>query len=502
MKRIFGILLFLLLGAVAFQSFQCSSRELTTAKVAFSHQDYDKAIDFAQQEITKNPENGEAYMLIADSYMMKGNTKLAAEYALKAEKVIGDQNPQLSQRPKLLINKIWVEAYNMGVDNFNKYFSTKNNKFLDSAVNYFEIGKSVRPSMLDFYALSGQAYETRGDSIAALVEYKTYLEKAQKDLDIFKNNNFYIGIPRVDVIKKLGKPELTNGFAGTQGDSLITDLFKVDGKELYVFYKDHKKDLNFELQGLRYDPPANWLPNEQSQWVGFNTAPIAALAQMTYAKQKYEDALTYLKLLGTLEPSNTNANAFLVQVYQDMGQNDKAYSYIQELIKSDPKNKFYLVQLGDLYQLDKKYEPAIESYKKALDIDPTFEPALRNIASAYKNKASIKQNEIKLKLDADKNYKPNFDEYFPDLKESAKYFEEVAKTNKYKNDYKVYSELANIYYVLNDKDKLTDVVSKLETLQDQISKEDLQNYYVEMVKVYSQYVKNSEKLKEYQSKIK
>lgn len=501
MKRAFGLLFFLLIGAIAFQGFQCSSRELTTAKVAFANKDYDKAIDFAQQEITKNPGNGEAYMLIADAYLMKGNVKLAAENAMKADKVIDNKNPQLSQRPKMLLNKIWVESYNNGVDNFNKYFTTKNKKFLDSAINYFDVGKMVRPEMLDFYSLSGQALELRGDSIAAKAEYMAYVDKAKKDIDVLQQNEFYLGISRGDVLRKLGKPVLNQPLSGLQGDSLLTDLYQLNGKDLYLFYKDNKKDLNFKLEGVRYDPPANWLPSEQSQWTTFNTNPIAALAQMNYSKQKYQDALNYIKMLGILDPTNENVNAFMVQIYQDMGQMDQAYSYIRELIKNYPKNVTYLVQLGDLYQIDKKYDDAISYYQKALSIDPTNVAAIRNIASAYKNKASVKQNEIKLKLDQDKNYKPNPDEYFPELKESAKYFEQASKTDKYKNDYKVYAELANIYFVLDEKSKLNDAVSKLETLESYVPDEEKQYYYLEMVKTYSQYIKNSEKMKFYQEKL-
>jgi tetratricopeptide (TPR) repeat protein len=490
-----------MVGAIAFQGFQCSSRELTTAKVAFANKDYDKAIDFAQQEITKNPNNGEAYMLIADAYLMKGNIKLAAESAMKADKVIDSKNPQLAQRPKMLLNKIWVESYNSGVENFNKYFTTKNKKYLDSAINYFDIGKMVRPEMLDFYSLSGQALELRGDSIAAKAEYMTYLDKAKKDIDVLSENGFYLGIDRGDVLRKLGKPLLTTPLSDLQGDSLLTDLFQVKGKDLYLFFKDNKKNLNFKLEGLRYDPPTDWLPAEQSQWTTFNTTPIAALAQMNYAKQKFEEALKYIKILGILDPTNENVNAFLVQIYQDMGQMDQAYSYINELIKNNPKNVTYLVQLGDLYQIDKKYDNAISNYEKALSIDPTNISAIRNIASAYKNKASVKQNEIKLKIDQDKNYKPNTDEYFPELTKSAKYFELAAKSEKYKNDYKVYAELANIYYVLSEKSKLDDAISKLESLESYVPKEELQYYYLELVKAYSQYVKNSEKMKFYQDKL-
>lgn len=472
---------------------------MTTAKVAFKNGDYDKAMDFAHQELTKNPQSEEAYLLIADIYMMKGNLKKAAEFAVQADK-LPKKDSKLAQRPKLLINKIWVDCYNSGVENLNKYFSTKNDRFLDSAINYFEIGKTVRPEMLDFYAFLGQTYELRGDTLAALSEYTEYANKAKDELDWILSQGVYLNQSRRDLITKFGKPKLTTGISGSQGDSLLTDFYEIQGKDLYLFYKDNKKDLNFQLAGWRYNPPQHWLPNEQSQWNTYNVSPYAALAQINYFRKKYEEALKYVKLLGIIEPGNTNANAFLVQIYQDMGKMDEAENYLKQLIQENPKNKVYYAQLGDLYQTNKDFDKSIEFYKKALEIDPNYDIAIRNIAASYKNRASVTQAKIKEKMDADKNYKPNNEEFFPDLRESAKYFEMALRTEQYKNDYQVYSDLVNIYFVLDDKAKMNNYIEKLEELESKIPSHLKDYYYMELVKIFG-YTKKEDKMKYYQQKL-
>lgn len=498
------------MGALILQGFQCSSREMTTAKVAFKNGDYDKALDFAQQELTKNPQSSEAYLLIADVYMMKGNMKKAAEFAVKAEQV-PSKDPKLAQRPKMLINKIWVDCYNSGIDNFNRYFSTKNTKFLDSAINYFEVGKSVRPQMLDFYALIGQAYELRGDTLSALSEYTEYANKSKKELDWITSKSVYLTQARGELLAKFGKPKLTVGISGSAGDSLLTDHYEIEGKDVYFFYKDNKKDLNFSLSGWRYDPPKHWLPNEQSQWNVYNVAPYAALAQIYYFRKKYDEALKYVKILGVLEPGNTNANAFLVQIYQDMGKMDEAENYLKQLVRENPKNKIFYAQLGDLYQTNKEFDKSIENYKKALEIDPNYDIAIRNIASSYKNRASIVQAKIKEELDAEKKkeeadkkykstYKPNLEAYYPDLRESAKYFEMALRTEQYKYDYQVYSDLVNIYFVMDDKSKMNNYIEKLEQIESFIPQNQREYYYMELVKIFG-YTKNSEKMKFYQNKL-
>ncbi len=499
MKKLFFLILWLSIGTVAFQGFQCTSKELTTAKVAYNNKEYDRAIDYAQQEVAKNPTNTEGYLVLSQAYIKKEDWLNAAKSAKRADELQIGKIP--SQQPKLLLFQIWTEAYNRGVNNLNRYYSTNVSRFLDSASYYFNVGKTARPDLLDFYYLAGSVYEAKQDTAAAIQEYSKYVELAKNDIDVFQKNSFYIGTPRNDVIAKLGKPVLSTPGNFNEKDSTITDLYSIDNKDLFIYYKDNKKDLNYTLSGVRYDPPQNWLEAERSAFSPFNTLPIAALAQIYYSKGNYNQALNYLKLLGTLEPNNENANAFLVQIYQDMGKLDEAYSYVNELIQRNPKNKFYWTQLADMQQNSRNYDDAIKSYEKALEIDPLYHIAMRNIAAAYKNKASIIQKEQADKLDKDKNYKPVTDEYFPILRKSAEYFEKVAKTKQYMNDYRVYVDLSNIYFVLNDKDKLDQSLAKLESLESTVPEAEKEGYYLNMLKIYSD-LKRSDKVKEIQDKIK
>ena len=499
MKKFCLLIFWLAIGTVVFQGFQCSSKELTTAKVAYNNKEYDRAIDYAQQEVAKNPTNTEAYLVLAQAYIKKEDWMNAAQAAKKADNQKTTQIP--SQQPKMLLFQIWTESYNRGVNNLNKYYSANISRFLDSASYYFNVGKVARPDLTDFYYLMGTVYEAKKDTASAIKEYKQYVDLSKNDIDILQKNSLFIGISRNDVIAKLGKPVLSTPGNFNGVDSTITDLYSIDNKDLFIFYKDNKKDLNYGLFGLRYDPPQNWLEAERSAFTQFNTSPIAGLAQLYYGEGDYNQALTYLKLLGSLEPNNENANAFLVQIYQDMGKPDEAFQYVNELIQKNPSNKFYLTQLADMQQNDKKYDEAIQNYEKALQIDPTYYVAIRNIAAAYKNKASVVQKEQSDKLDKDKNYKPVTDEYFPFLRKSAEYFEKAAKSKQYANDYRVYADLANIYFVLNETDKVNQNLAKLESLESSVPEGEKEGYYLNMLKLYSD-LKRSDKVKEIQEKIK
>lgn len=84
MKKIALTIMMLIIGAVAFQGFQCASRNMTTAKVAFNNRDFDKAIEFLNMELAQNPNNGEAYVYLTEAYLVKNNLHKAAESAQKS----------------------------------------------------------------------------------------------------------------------------------------------------------------------------------------------------------------------------------------------------------------------------------------------------------------------------------------------------------------------------------------------------------------------------------
>ena len=59
--RKFFILLALFAMVFGFSAFQCSSTEITSAKLYLQQENYDKAKEVLQKEIEKNPQSAEGY---------------------------------------------------------------------------------------------------------------------------------------------------------------------------------------------------------------------------------------------------------------------------------------------------------------------------------------------------------------------------------------------------------------------------------------------------------
>ncbi|MFH1050610.1 MAG: tetratricopeptide repeat protein [bacterium] len=377
---------------------------------------------------------------------------------------------------------------------------------LDSAIKNFEIALMVRPENAEFWRLIGRAYEELGNNEKTMEIYKTYISKLKNEIDWAKAANVFLMMPRKDVMAKLGKPGKSVGEMLGE-DSVLTDMYSVMGRPIYIYYSlDEHND--FIVEGWRINPPAEWLDNEKQNFTTLNIGPFATLAEYYFnaavtirdnpkldsskkangINENLEKSKDYTKTITSLDPTNVDANRFLVNLYEAQGKSEYALDEISKLVQKDPNNKFYLAQYGELFMRLNKYDDAIAQYQKALAIDPNFCDVNRNIAAAYKNKAVIIIQAQEDKKDKDKNYKEQPEEYKPLLVKSTEYFNKSRNCEKYKNDLQVLSELANLYYGLsnlgmNTKNDLNSIVDDLERMEQAIPDDEKEAYWLKMCKI-------------------
>ena len=134
MKKVFLTLLCLIIGGFLTQGFQCASPEMTTAKLAIRNSEWEKATTNLEKELSKNPKNIEAWIMLTQVHQSTGRYEEAAKTVSSAEKNVTDDNVMI--QVKQLKSQIWVNCYNQGVDFANQYFSSKNTKYLDSSIRY------------------------------------------------------------------------------------------------------------------------------------------------------------------------------------------------------------------------------------------------------------------------------------------------------------------------------------------------------------------------------
>jgi len=483
-KKLFYLAVFLIIGTLLMQGFQCASPEMTTAKLAARNKDWQKAKQNLEKEIEKNQANGEAWIMLVETNLELNLLDEATSTILTGEKYITGN--ELVNRIPYIKYSVFAACYNSGVGFLESYIKDKKADDFNKSINNFNNCLKLRPKNPDIYRFLGMAYEAKGDIPNTNLNYNKFADILKNEVALAKEKGINIKMERTEAFTNLGKPVKSNGFKiGDEkvNDSLMVDAYDYQGKELLVY--SVKEGTNpFIIEGWRLDLPKDLTNPERFQPFSFSTAPYFSLAQNYFESKEWNKALDNVFSILYLDPKNTDANTDLILIYYAQGKKEESLKYIQELVKKNPTNPSYLVQYADLLQQLEKFDESIVQYENALKIDPKNDNALRNVASAYKNKVLMIQKAQQDKLSKDQNYKPNPDEYLPLLKKSAEYFEQCRKSMKFSRDFEVLGELGEIYTFTKEKDKQQYVIAELESLEQTIQIEKLERYYYVLLRLY------------------
>jgi len=115
MKKALSFLI--IIGMVfGFTAFQCSSTELTSAKLYIQQKNYTKAIESLQKEVTKNPKSDEGYYLLGYVKGEQGDLKAMVENFDKSLAISKKFAKEIDDYKKFQ----WQDNFNKGVGLFNR----------------------------------------------------------------------------------------------------------------------------------------------------------------------------------------------------------------------------------------------------------------------------------------------------------------------------------------------------------------------------------------------
>lgn len=499
MKNVIKTTVFLFVSVFLFQGFQCASKEFGTAKTALKRGDTAVAITNLKQELIKNPQNTEAKLMLTDLTFKSaigsdaaGKRVVSIPQLREAAKMSVDtydevKKPNDKNYLKSIQQSIWVMAFNDGIAYLNASKGGEMTAKIDSAIALWEVGKIVRPKNPSFLSLQNTAYAKAMNlekEKSSAIEYTTLIiDNSQPFLDM----GMYLDMPTNEAAGNLGTLEETKLDTTQRNGSDYyrkSDLYKKDGKQIYLYSGKGVDESEFIVKGWLYDVPENYLQNDVT-WSETNLSPLINLAQNAYEAKQYDEAIKYLDQILLFIPNDRQVNQLKVQSYVNQGSGDVAVNELKELIKKDPNKKEYHLQLGDLYSEMEKYEEATDAYEAAVKVDPNFDYALRNLASVYKNRAArIQQVEVE-KKEKDDKYEVKTELYFPLLEKSAEYFKRSTQTEMFKNDFDTYVELYNIYDVMDKEQEKKAAIKDLEKLENSIPDNREAAYYYKMLKIYS-----------------
>jgi len=146
-------------------------------------------------------------------------------------------------------------------------------------------------------------------------------------------------------------------------------------------------------------------------------------AEFQQATQAFEKAYK-------ANPGNSDNIINVIDVYGRTKNTAKSLELTQAAVQKDPNNKFFRYAYGVFMLNQEKYPEAIEQFKKAVEIDPTYGDAVYNLGVAYLNwgvsmkgeadkKAEAERQKTKSKeVKEDLSYKEKFKEGLPYLEKT------------------------------------------------------------------------------------
>ena len=177
---------------------------------------------------------------------------------------------------------------------------------------------------------------------------------------------------------------------------------------------------------------------------------------LVFAKKEtiktHADTLEYIEMLKDANnkfPDDQRYSAWIGDYYLQSASNDELLKWAEDEIQKDPNNKFAYTYKGEALRLSQKWDEAVECYKKAAELDPTYVVAPYQAGLCLNSKAI----ELKDKL-ADKKTgmltKENLAKIKEVLTESKNFLEKVREADPDRAQVNWAYALYQVYYSLGD----------------------------------------------------
>ncbi|MEX5745743.1 XrtA/PEP-CTERM system TPR-repeat protein PrsT [Massilia sp. X63] len=347
--------------------------------------DPDSAKRFVEQAVTRAPASTEAWMLKGNLLRSMGNAKEAlaaydkvlqidpghrSAHVEKAYVHIGTSDLAAAKADLDAAKKQWNGDLNLTyAQALLDYTSNKNAEARESLQKVLKVAPDHMPSVL----LAGAVELNLGSTQQAEQHLRKYLEA--------NPNNVYARKLLAQVFLKSGQP--------AEATAVLAPALKDSGKDAQLLALTGQS----YLQSRDFAKASAYL--EQASALAPGAASIrTSLGLSKMGQGNVDQAIGELERAATLDPKSTDAGFALVQAEMRRGQHDKALAAVQALEKAQPDNPAVHNMKGGVYLGKQDLKNARASFEKAVALNPTFFPAVSNLASidiAEKNPAGAKK---------------------------------------------------------------------------------------------------------------
>lgn len=193
-----------------------------------------------------------------------------------------------------------------------------------------------------------------------------------------------------------------------------------------------------------------------------------AVEIVVYAKketmQTKQDTLEYINTLKEVSqqfPDDSRYSGWLGDYYLNSGNNEELIKWADTEIAKNPQNKMAYTFKGEAFRLTDKFDEAVECYKKAFEIDPTYVvPAFQAGVALYSKAVAMKDELADKKTGMLTN--ENADKVKVVLADAKDYLEKVREGDPNREQVNWAYALYQVYYSLKDEEKAAELEKILE----------------------------------------
>ena len=294
----------LLLAAVylSVTGFQCGSTEMTTAKLAVSQKQYDKAEEALVRGLAKNDKDEEAWFLLGEvRYELKKYREM--NEAFSRALALSDLHKNEIDRYRL---DVWSKQFNAGVEAYNA--GASNPIKYDEAAQSMELAIAILPDSVSTYRALALAYFAKKDNARAIEALENGLER-----------NASYG----DGIKLLGQIHYSAGderaVAGDQAGAIASYAKSAEAYEkLYALDPKNPENIQVLITALvksKQDDKVLSLTQGCIKEDPNNRVCRFAYGVYLLQRNNYAEAVQHLQKVRDIDPSNSD------QMFQDATYN-------------------------------------------------------------------------------------------------------------------------------------------------------------------------------------
>ncbi|HOT98147.1 MAG TPA: tetratricopeptide repeat protein [bacterium] len=351
MKTFFSRILPLVMLVALLTLTGCPTKEVTSAKVYISQNNWDKAIEQLEQAIQITPKDPEAHYLLGEGYGNKGmwdkmNQMFNASLALA---------PTFATQIKNTREKYWVSSFNQGVSKVNaKEGQTAD---LEGAINEFASAIQIDPSRVEAYKNLAYSYLRSNNTPSAIATYEKYLTVNPREVTILNEvTRLYMEAKDYSKAEETAQRTLAIDAANLDAISNLAMAYDLGGQ--------NDKAL------ATYETALAKNPNDQD--LLFN------LARLHYLNKEYDKAIELFQKVITLNPEDYDANLNVGNAYLTMADDLRKSLVEKETAKQT-------VSDADVAKLKDFYKAAIPFLEKAIAVKSDNSAIYYNLGVAYIN---------------------------------------------------------------------------------------------------------------------